>query len=258
MIQVTDTVRVVHSTGLVRTAFFATVLSVQPPHVDDDGTNGEPTITIGFIDKDLKHMLGSGRWELAYKRIPTVRHVSHDEVQDLATEYCYTEVLPSDGSPVHLQGLNMDDLENPPAEAAEAPDTLDTIVYINHNNGLQVIHTGENQFTVPFNNGLHQFSNLFSATVFVDAQPAYNKSSGDDQDAGDWTQTGDGLNYPSAAASNFAPSAADLDAVVAEKRAAEATSGVLTPVERGKSLSEAAAEIAQALPSDPSETLTQL
>ncbi|HEV2709134.1 MAG TPA: hypothetical protein VGU67_02875 [Edaphobacter sp.] len=173
--QVTDIVRVVRSVGLIRTALFAAVLSVQPPNADDDGTNGEPTITIAYLDLEKASLLGGPKWYEAFKRVPTVRHVSHPDVQTGAEEYCYTEVLASDGGPVHLQSLNMDAEDGPAAEAADAPSTIGTIVYLNHSNNMGVIHRDENSFVAVTASGvpIHEpFSDLFSATVYVDSQPA--------------------------------------------------------------------------------------
>lgn len=172
--QVTDTVRVIRSTPAERLAFFAAVLSIQPSNPDHDGTNGEPSITIGFIDPEKKAMLGSADWHKAFTRITEVRHVSHDAVQNCATEFCYTEVLPSDGGPVHIQGLEMEDLSNPPAEAADAPDTTGTVVYRNNSNGFLVGHLSKDTYVVCGSDGVaisETFSDLFSAKTYVDAQP---------------------------------------------------------------------------------------
>jgi|GEM_PF-6349058 len=169
-IQVTDTVRAVHTHPVTgRRAFFATVLSVQPKVDGDNGTNGEPTITIAFIDHTKLSMLGSADWHKAFVRIPTVRHVSHDEAQQCATEYCWTDHIPSDEL---AHGLNMYDLSAPAAKAEQAQDTVGTIVYVNHKNGLDVFHGGEGMFRVHFAGEDHDFSDPFSAQVFVDAQPS--------------------------------------------------------------------------------------
>lgn len=246
MIQVFETVRVVRSTPLARTVLFATVLSVQPSLDEDNGSKGEPTITIGIVGPDKK-----------LTQQTTVRHVSHDEVQTGATEWCWTDVLGTDGGPIHLQGLNMKDLDEPVAEADEPVSTIGTIVYINHSNGLDVFHGGENMFRVHFNGQDHDFSDLFSAKVFVDAQEKPEpKSTGD--------QTGPGIGSLASIAAAFkaklaqetaaneaedekekndakdardaflakkaqevesaTPSAADLDANADEQKAKEATS----------------------------------
>jgi hypothetical protein len=170
--QVTDTVRAVHTAGAIRRAFFATVLSVQPSLPDDIGTNGEPTITIGFLDPAMLHMVGGVGFGNAFRRITTVRHVSHDEVQTSAAEYCWTDLLPNDGGIIVIASLNMDDLNEPAAQPSEPEDTIGTIVYINHNNDLEVFHGGENMFRVHFEGEDFDFSDLFSAKVFVDAKPA--------------------------------------------------------------------------------------
>jgi hypothetical protein len=175
--QVTDTVRVVRTAGPARTAFFATVLSVQPPHPDDDGTNGEPTITIGFLDPEKTALLGGPKWHEAFTRIPTVRHISHAQAQVGAVEFCYVEALNNDGGSVHLQRLNMEDINEPAAEADEAPSTIGKVVYYNASNDLAVIHADEGKYVVVSgDNGgvpVHEpFSDLFSAKVYVDAQPS--------------------------------------------------------------------------------------
>jgi hypothetical protein len=196
--QVTDTVRAVHTTLLGRTFFFATVLSIQQSTADDDGTNGEPTITIGFLDPTQKNLLGGADWQKAYKRITTVRHVSHDEVQQCVTEYCWEAVLPGDGTGFELDSLEMD--ETLPPVVAKAPaDTVGTIVYINHNNGLEVFHKGEGAYTTEYGGEVFLFADKFSAETFVNAKPPAPllKSSGIDGDAGDWTKAlGEGLTYP--------------------------------------------------------------
>jgi hypothetical protein len=185
--QVNDTVRAVHTNPVtrVRRAFFATVLSIQPSVPEDDGTNGEPTVTLGILTTK------NGVPE--FNRHPTVRHVSHDEVQMCATEYCYVEVLPSDGSPVHLQRLNMDNVDVAPLDALEAPDTVGTVIYTNPNNGLEVIHAEEDLFTVYFESEDHRFTDAFSAKTFVDAKPAPTGAAGIQQMLADnpgWDHTG--------------------------------------------------------------------
>jgi hypothetical protein len=127
------------------------------------------------MDPEGVAMLGGPDWHKAYKRVTGVRHVSHNDVQQGKTDICYTEVLPADGGPVHLQGLNMDAEDGPAAEAGAAPDTIGTIVYINHNNDLGVLHVDDGKFVaVEGREGVpvHEpFSDLFSAQVYVDAQP---------------------------------------------------------------------------------------
>lgn len=169
--QITDTVRVVRTSGLLRSILFATVLSVQQPQAEELGTNGEPTITIGFIDSEGVKHLGGPAWHNAYKRVTGVRHVSHIEAQEGKAEYCYTEVLPTDGGSIHLQRLNMDAEDGPAAEAEEAISTVGTIVYINHSNGVEVFHQDDDLFAVNYGGELHKFSDLFSAKTFVDAKP---------------------------------------------------------------------------------------
>lgn len=173
MIQVTDTVRVVHSTGLARIAFLATVLSVQPSQADDDGTNGEPTITIGFLDPKMVSLIGGPDWHKAFKRIPTVRHVSHADAQKCASEYCYVDHIPGEDI---ADDLNMDDLELPPARVKKTVSTIGTIVYINHNNGIEVKHEDDGLYGVTINDVHSTFSDLFSAQTYVDAQPKPEES----------------------------------------------------------------------------------
>lgn len=235
--QVNDTVRAVHTAGAIRRAFFATVLSVQPTLPEDIGTNGEPTVTLGFLDPTLLHMVGGIEFHKAFRRQTTVRHVSHDEVQQAATEYCWTDVLPNDGGHIILPNLNMSNIDAPAAVAAEPESTIGTIVYINHKNGLEVFQGSETKFLVDNHGEAHVFSDLFSAQAFVNAQPAPSIE-GSPRDLLGHQMFGE--NSEEVARGRYEihkkqeegwdhtgitpqPSAADLDAVAAEQRAKEAT-----------------------------------
>jgi hypothetical protein len=167
-----DVVRIVRTLNGRRDAFFGIVIAVAAQLPENLGTQGEPTITAAVLDPLAtdKDKLGKVDWYLALTRITGLRHLSHDDVQSGRESIGYVEVIPNDGGPIHLQGLNMDDLSKPAAEAAEPEDTVGTIVYINHNNGLEVFHGGENMFRVHFDGEDHDFTDLFSAKTFVDAK----------------------------------------------------------------------------------------
>jgi hypothetical protein len=167
-----DMVRIVRTLNGRRDSFFGIVIAVAVQLPENLGTQGEPTITAAVLDPlaTNKAKLGNVDWYLALTRITGLRHLSHADVQSGRESIAYVEVIPNDGGPIHLQGLNMDDLSKPAAEAAEPESTVGTIVYINHNNGLEVFHGGDNMFRVHFDGEDHDFTNLFSAQVFVDAQ----------------------------------------------------------------------------------------
>lgn len=264
--QVNDTVRAVHTApGLPRRAFFGTVLSVQPSIPGETGTNGEPSITLGFVDPKMLNLVGTPEFHKAYRRQTTVRHASHDEVQQGATEFCWTDVLPSDGGPIALAGLNMQDLSAPAADAAEAPSTIGTMVY--EYDGIEAWHKDKDLYLVDWRDEIFTFTDLFSAQMFVDAKSRQQNAeiAGRNTPAALKADVAGKLveikEYPEPAAHPFrvviggeevamfdtrgeavsylaemennaesvttipAPSAADLDAVADEQKAADETSG---------------------------------
>lgn len=158
-IRVLDTVRYVHTMPMLgRVVGFGYVMSVQPSHELDNGTNGEPTITLGILN-DAGQLV----------RVPTVRHVSHDEVQECAVEWCWTDLLGREGDVECLTSLNMNPTKAP-AKSAPAPNTIGTVVYTNNVNGLEVFHSRAAGLVVSHSGDIHYFGDLFSAKTYVDAQ----------------------------------------------------------------------------------------
>jgi hypothetical protein len=88
-----DTVRVVRSGDPTFRPFLATVLNVQHSHEEDDGANGEPTISIGFFDPDKAHLAGGADWHKGYRRIMGVRHQTHPEVVKGMHDYAYLDSI---------------------------------------------------------------------------------------------------------------------------------------------------------------------
>jgi hypothetical protein len=86
--------------GLAR-AVYALVLNVSAPNPDagDLGENGEPTLTIAFIDGADVRKLGSVDWHSGLTRQFGVRHASNADVKQAKTGVCWLDVLaaPDDG-----------------------------------------------------------------------------------------------------------------------------------------------------------------
>ena len=177
--QQSDVVRIVRTLNGRRDAFFGIVIAVAQALPENLGTRNEPTLTAAALDPLNTNTAQLGRvdWHQALTRFTGLRHISHVDVQAGKESMAYIEVIPGGGEAIDLPALNMDDLDQPATDIADPEDTTGTVVYVNHSNGREVYHEGENSFLAENDHandqeGPHRFSDLRSAQAFVDAQPA--------------------------------------------------------------------------------------
>ena len=170
--QQSDVVRIVRTLNGRRDAFFGIVIAVAQALPENLGTQNEPTITAAALDPLNTNTAQLGRvdWHQALTRFTGLRHISHSDVQAGKESMAYIDVVPSGGEEIDLPELNMDDLDEPAIETQDAEDTTGNVVYHDGNNGLDVVHVGENEFTVEYNKDTHRFSDRFSAETFAKAQ----------------------------------------------------------------------------------------
>lgn len=93
-----STVRAITSIGTgVPRAVFATVLSVSPILPENLGTDGEPTISLFFLDPTdfSPAALGKVDWHGELDRHVNVHHASHPEVVNKLVSLCWVDVLPA-------------------------------------------------------------------------------------------------------------------------------------------------------------------
>lgn len=90
-----STVRIVTSiaTGVPR-ALYAVCLSVSPILAENLGTDGEPTLSLAFMDDPNYQKLGSADWHGELSRHVGVRHASHSDVELGKVSLFWVDVLP--------------------------------------------------------------------------------------------------------------------------------------------------------------------
>ncbi len=86
-------------TGLPRIVY-AAVLAVAPLLPENVGTNGEPTLTLAFLDAPDPRALGKVDWHEEFERQSGVRHASHPDVKNRMVSLAWLDVLPEAGQAV--------------------------------------------------------------------------------------------------------------------------------------------------------------
>lgn len=99
-------VRVVSNiaTGIPR-AVYAHILSVSPILPEFVGPNGDPTLSIAFMDDPDPRQLGKVDWHGEFERHVGVRHQSHPDVANKIVSLFWVDVLPDAGEYGFLPAL---------------------------------------------------------------------------------------------------------------------------------------------------------
>jgi hypothetical protein len=113
-VKIGDTARlVIHTAGGVRAAL-ATVTGVGGPRTGAPvGENGEPLLTVVYLDSLNNRMLSSASWAQAFTRASPVHHASSPAAEPGVV---YTDIIPMDAS----GAISLDAIELPDTSAAAA------------------------------------------------------------------------------------------------------------------------------------------
>lgn len=113
-------VRVVTSLGSgIPHALFAHVLTVAPIEDANLGANGEPTISVAYLDDPNRAVLGKVDWHQEFARATAVRHFSHPDVLKRLTSICWVDVVDDSGGPLTLAALPRELFFDPTADNAQ-------------------------------------------------------------------------------------------------------------------------------------------